>query len=252
VAIVGARAATPYGEVVARELAVACVESGGTVVSGGAFGIDAAAHRGALDGGGTTVCVLASAVDMPYPRGNDLLLHRIAEDGLLVSESPLGQGPRRQRFLTRNRLIAALSRGTVVVEAALRSGSASTAASAYALNRQVLAVPGPITSPMSAGCHRMIADGHAALVGSSDDVVQLLGGRPRTAPASEERPVDRVRDVRSLRVHDALPARGSASLDRLIEASGLGAADVLAALADLQVHGLAAPSDGGWRLAGRG
>jgi DNA processing protein len=98
----------------------------------------------------------------------------------------------------------------------------------------------------------MIADGHAALVGSSDDVVQLLGGRPRTAPASEERPVDRVRDVRSLRVHDALPARGSASLDRLIEASGLGAADVLAALADLQVHGLAAPSDGGWRLAGRG
>jgi DNA processing protein len=174
VAMVGARAATSYGESVARIIAGELTSRGWLVVSGGAFGIDAAAHRGALGAGGATVCVLAGGVDVPYPRSHETLLGRIAREGLLISETPLGGAAHRQRFLTRNRLIAALTRATIVVEAALRSGSRTTAREASELLRPVMAIPGPITSPMSAGCHRLIRDRQAVCVTDVIEIEQML------------------------------------------------------------------------------
>ncbi|MFM8895388.1 MAG: DNA-processing protein DprA, partial [Actinomycetales bacterium] len=174
VAMVGARACTAYGESVARSWSAHLTDASWTVVSGGALGIDAAAHRGALAPGGMTICILACGVDVAYPRSNEALLHRIADEGLLISESPLGEEVRRRRFLTRNRLIAALTRATVVVEAGLRSGTTSTAHSAAALNRPVLAVPGPVTSPMSAGCHALVRDGIAVLASAPEDVLEVI------------------------------------------------------------------------------
>ena len=154
-ALVGSRASTPYGEDTAASLAAAFAAGGGTVVSGGAYGIDAAAHRGALAAdGGATIAVLAGGLDRLYPRGNTELLERIRDRHLVLSEAPPGTAPTRWRFLARNRLIAALSQATVVVEAAWRSGALSTARLADQLSRPVGAVPGPITSAASAGCQR--------------------------------------------------------------------------------------------------
>nr|WP_246803713.1 DNA-processing protein DprA [Cellulomonas hominis] len=177
VAVVGARAATPYGEHVARDLAAGLAARGVTVVSGGAFGIDVAAHRGAVVVGGPTVALLAGGVDRPSPAGNlDLLERLAASGGALVAESPPGTPPTRARFLQRNRLIAAVTGATVVVEAAWRSGALSTAARAGDLLRPVGAVPGPVTSMASAGCHRLLRDGAAVCVTGVDDVLELLGG----------------------------------------------------------------------------
>ena len=174
VAIVGARASTSYGEEVARSWAAALASDAWTVLSGAAFGIDAAAHRGALAADGSTVAVLAGGVDVPYPRAHTALLARIVDEGAVVSESPPGESVRRQRFLSRNRLIAALGRATLVVEAAERSGTTATARAASAMNRPVLAVPGPVTSAASAGCHRMIRDGRALLVSDVPDLLDML------------------------------------------------------------------------------
>ena len=143
VSIVGTRAATAYGRHVCAELAAALAERGWAVVSGGAFGIDGWAHRGALSAEGSTIAVLASGVDDPYPRGHHELFQAVTGHGALVSEQPPGRSPTRPGFLVRNRLIAALSRGTVVVEAALRSGALNTARHARDLNRPLMAVPGP-------------------------------------------------------------------------------------------------------------
>ena len=151
VAIVGARACTRYGEWIAREWSAQLAQDDVAVISGGAYGLDAAAHRGALAVDGVTICVLASGVDRPHPRGNEGLFAEIVDHGLIVSEAPLGETVRRRRFLTRNRLIAALASATCVVEAAHRSGSVTTASNAAELNRPVLAVPGPVTSEMSRG-----------------------------------------------------------------------------------------------------
>ena len=158
VAIVGSRASTAYGEHVAGEFGYQLAERGWTVVSGGAYGIDAAAHRGALAAEGPTIAVLACGVDRPYPAGNGALLHRIAESGLVVSEWPPGAAPHQHRFLVRNRLIAGLTRGTVVVEAAARSGAVATANRARKLGKQVMVVPGPVTSAMSVGCHELLRE----------------------------------------------------------------------------------------------
>ncbi len=174
VAVVGARAATSYGTHVASTLGSDLAASGWAVVSGGAFGIDAAAHAGALAARGVTVAVLACGVDVAYPPRHDALFARIAADGLLVSEVPPGAAPHRTRFLVRNRVIAALTRGTVVVEAALRSGSLSTAHEAERLGRPVLGVPGPVTSTMSQGVHRALRGG-ALLVTSAAEVVEAVG-----------------------------------------------------------------------------
>ena len=164
IAVVGARACTTYGERVASELGTLASDHGDTVVSGAAFGIDAAAHRGALSAGGTTVAVLACGVDVAYPSAHQGLLDRIAQNGLVISEMPPGATPRKQYFLVRNRIIAALSKQTVVVEAALRSGALSTAHWAGDLGRTVWGVPGPITSASSAGVHRELAAGYMSIV----------------------------------------------------------------------------------------
>jgi len=253
VAMVGARASTPSGEAVARDWAAFLADQSWTVVSGGALGIDGAVHRGALAGGGMTICVLAGGVDVPYPRANEQLLHRIADDGLLVSESPLGECVRRRRFLTRNRLIAALSRATVVIEAALRSGTTSTANAAMALNRPVLAVPGPVTSPMSAGCHALIRESGALLASAPSDVIEVLeplGSGQAARPRIPSRPHDGLSDTQA-RVLDALPSHGCRSMDELVRVAGLGLADVTTALAVLAAHGLARPAGHGWEVVGR-
>lgn len=174
VAMVGARAATSYGETVARSISGELTARGWLVTSGGAFGIDAAAHRGALGAGGATVCVLAGGVDVAYPRSHEAMLGSIAREGLIISETPLGGAAQRQRFLTRNRVIASLTRATIVVEAALRSGSRTTAREAGELLRPVMAFPGPVTSPMSAGCHRLIRDRQAVCVTDVEEIEQML------------------------------------------------------------------------------
>lgn len=193
VAIVGARACTRYGEWVAREWSAQLAQDDVTVISGGAYGIDAAAHRGALAVDGVTICVLAGGVDTPYPRGNEGLFAEIVDRGLLVSEAPPGETVRRRRFLTRNRLIAALASATCVVEAAHRSGSVTTASNAAELNRPVLAVPGPVTSEMSRGTHRLVHEGVAMLAADVTDVRAVLPDFERAHGASPHDPRSRFR-----------------------------------------------------------
>ena len=248
-AIVGARASTAYGDGIARALAGDLAAAGWTSVSGGAFGIDAAAHRGALAAGGATVCVLAGGVDVPYPRAHDTLLARIRSSGLLVSEAPLGGAPMRQRFLTRNRLIAALTRGTVVVEVALRSGSRTTASEAAKLSRIVMAFPGPVTSPMSVGCHALLRTEGTLLVTSSRDVLDLVNGETTIQAAASP-----ALTAREARVLDAVPVRRPVGLDRLARLAALPAGEVLAALGMLEADGLVERRGAGWlrRTPGRG
>ncbi|MDO9591444.1 MAG: DNA-processing protein DprA, partial [Microcella sp.] len=173
VAIVGARAATGYGEHVAMELAAALCARDVVVVSGGAYGIDGMAHRAALASGGATVAVLAGGIDRLYPSGHEALLTRVAEHGLLLSEVACGTAPTKWRFLQRNRLIAALSAATVVVEAGRRSGSLNTAGHALTMGRPVGIVPGPITSAASAGCHATLRNEPVTCVTSVAEVMQL-------------------------------------------------------------------------------
>lgn len=253
VSIVGARACTAYGEATARAWAMDLVTAGWAVVSGAAFGVDAAAHRGALVAGGLTVAVMAGGVDVPYPRAHAALLAAIADQGAVVSEVPPGQQVRRQRFLTRNRLIAAIGRSTVVVEAAERSGTTATARAAAAMLRPVLAVPGPITSATSAGCHRMVQDGTAILATEVGDVLAAVDLSAEAPPASEpsagaESARDRLAG-REAQVLDALPGRGWIDLSGLVRSSGLAARDVLAAASLLAAGGWVTEGERGWRRA---
>jgi DNA processing protein len=258
-AVVGARASTNYGESVCRDWCATFADAGWTVVSGGAYGIDAAAHRGALEASGVTVCVLASGVDVAYPRAHEGLIARIADSGVVVSESPPGQGARRHRFLSRNRIIAALTRATVVIEASVRSGTTSTANAAMALNRHVLAVPGPVTSPMSAGCHNLIREQGAILASCPEDVLEVLGplsvSTPRSRTDSQlwsipHLPTDDL-SAREKRVLDAFPSRGEATLNQLVVDAGLGPMDVAAALGILTAGGFVQASGSKWSRAGR-
>ncbi|WP_156027521.1 DNA-processing protein DprA [Mycetocola saprophilus] len=179
VSLVGARASSRYGESVTVEIATGLVERGYTIVSGAAYGIDAVAHRAALASHGQTVAVLAGGADRPYPAGHEALLSRIVRDGVVISEVPNGTSPTRWRFLQRNRLIAALSRGTVVMEAGWRSGSLNTAGHAATLGRPLGAVPGPVTNASSAGCHRLLREYGAQLIIDAETVVELI--EPLTA-----------------------------------------------------------------------
>ena len=163
ISIVGTRNPSPYGVRVASEMAANFVDREWVVVSGGAYGIDTAAHKGALIAEGETIAVLASGLDILYPAGNAKLFAEIAESGLLISEYMPGMKALPHRFLNRNRLIAALSKGTMVVEAAFRSGSLRTARDAHELNRIVMAIPGPINSKLSEGAHLLIGEGSAAI-----------------------------------------------------------------------------------------
>ena len=218
------------------------------VVSGGAYGIDGAAHRAALAADGPTVAVLAGGVDVPYPAGHSALLHRIATHGLVVSEYPPGLRPARHRFLTRNRLVAAFGGATVVVEAGLRSGAASTAAWAEALGRPVCAVPGPVTSSASAGCHVLVRNG-AHLVTRADEIVELVGrmGEFAAEPSHQGSPHDGL-TAQELLVYDALPARGARTVDEVAVSAGLPPTQVLGPLASLELVGLVARADGRWKL----
>jgi len=248
-AVVGARSATAYGEMVATDLAAGLAERGFVVVSGAAFGIDAAAHRGVLAVDGTTVAVLAGGVDRPYPAAHATLLGRIVESGLVVSEVAPASAPTKSRFLQRNRLIATMTVGTVVVEAGLRSGSLNTARHAAEHGRVVAAVPGPVTSMMSAGCHQAMRDGYAVLVTDAAEVADALGdlGADSAArPSDPARPGDDL-DELTARVHASLPVRRGVPVDRLAVAAGLSPAEVAAGLGRLELLGLAERHGDGWR-----
>lgn len=229
VAIVGTRRATPYGERVARELAAALARGGAVVVSGLARGIDAVAHRAALDARGHTVAVLGTGVDVAYPVSSRLLQSEIAESGLLVSEEQPGSRATKSSFPKRNRIIAALTRATIIVEAPLRSGALITAEHATDLHRSVAAVPGPIDSPQSAGSNLLLRD-CATAIASVDDALALMG---LTAPARSS-PAPRTPAER--RILDAL-ARGPTDLDSLAARSRLPARDCLAAITTLELRG---------------
>jgi DNA processing protein len=247
-AIVGARASTAYGVRIAAQFAEGCAAMGITVVSGAAYGVDAAAHVGALAGGGATVAVLASGADRAYPRGNAPLLDRIAAEGIVLSEVPPRSAPTRSRFVHRNRLIAALADATLVVEAGVRSGASITANHAGKLNRPVGAVPGPITSPASAGCHQLLRNG-CVCVTSAEELAELVDpfGVPSASalpllPEDELSPAD-------LRVLDALPLGGAAGVHSLARVAGLDLPTLVAGLGRLELGGLAERSGGGWRRA---
>lgn len=249
--IVGTRAATTYGEHVTADFAVGLTERDVAVVSGAAFGIDGVAHRATLAVDGLTVAILAGGVDVPYPAAHAAMLRRIGQHGLLVSEYPPGVRPARHRFLTRNRLVAALSGATVVVEAGLRSGAANTAAWAKALGRPVCAVPGPVTSSASAGCHVLLQD-DAFLVTRVEEVVELVGraGEIASDPEHPASPLDGL-TAAELRVFDALPARGARTADEVAVSAGLPPTQVLGSLAALELSGLVLRDDGRWRIVRR-
>jgi DNA processing protein len=252
VAIVGSRAATAYGSYVAAEFAGSVAARGLAVVSGGAFGVDAAAHRGALGADGVTVAVLACGVDTPYPAAHAELFGAIAAQGVLVSEWPPGRPVSRLRFLVRNRVIAALAAGTLVVEAAQRSGALNTARHARDLQRRLMAVPGPVTSDLSAGCHQIIREWQGTLVTSAAQVIEHLApvgaplaGAAGAAPAVLPR--DQL-DLESARVLDALPRRGGAGTVRVAQRAGLAPATTATLLGRLATGGFVERCDDGWRL----
>jgi DNA processing protein len=249
VAIVGARASTHYGSMVARSWAADLSESGFTVLSGGAFGIDAAAHSGALAAGGVSVAVSAGGVDTPYPAAHRGLFAAISSSGCVVTEAPPGERVRRERFLTRNRLIAALSVGTVVVEAAPRSGSLTTADHAARLHRIVMAVPGPVTSQASLGVHNLIVARKAELVTSAADVISMvlpLGESPDTESDLPSGVPQLSRCARE--VADAFPRHGVTDLASLIRVSGYSRDHVIKALVELQAAQQVEGSETGWAL----
>ncbi|MER6915388.1 DNA-processing protein DprA [Streptomyces sp. NPDC000594] len=248
VAVVGARACTPYGAHMATALATGLAELGWIVVSGGAFGVDGAAHRGALATDGATVAVLACGVDVPYPRGHARLLDRIAAQGLLVGELPPGDHPTAPRFVLRNRVIAALTRGTVVVEAAHRSGALVTARRAQRLARPVMGVPGPATSALSAGVHDLLREG-AVLVTDADEVAELIGEMGELAPRRRGPVVPRdLLDPLARQLLETLPARGALPLPRLARETGAGPDTVLGKLYELHALGFVERDGDTWRL----
>lgn len=249
VALVGARAATAYGEDVTMQLATGLVDRSFTVISGGAYGIDIAAHRATLAAQGITVAVLAGGADRLYPKGNAQALTRILDSGLIVSEHPPGSAPTRARFLTRNRLIAALARATVVVEAAWRSGAISTARHAAKLGRALGAVPGPVTSMMSAGCHSLLRDETAVCVTDADEVAELAGRiGENLAPATPRAPTlfDSL-DGTEAAVFEALPVRKPATVVSVARTAGLSFEVTMATLARLELREIAVREGQAWR-----
>jgi DNA processing protein len=252
VAVVGSRSATTYGAGVAGEIAAHVAGEGVAVVSGAAFGIDQAAHRGALAARGPTVAVLACGVDRAYPAAHRDLLTYVAETGLVVSELAPGCAPTKLRFLSRNRVIAALSLGTVVVEAALRSGALNTAHWASLTNRVLMGVPGPVTSAPSEGVHELLRTRDAALVTRGSDVLELVspsGSFTQLSPRAADRPADRLSET-DRQVLDAVPVRRPVPAESVARTAGLAASTVRAALERLRDGGFVAAGPAGWRLAG--
>jgi DNA processing protein len=250
VAIVGARSATTYGAEVAAAIAGSLARADHPVVSGAAFGIDHAAHRGALAAGGPTVAVLACGADRVYPAAHKELLDHLGRTSCVVAEVPPGCAPTRGRFLSRNRLIAALTLGTVVVEAASRSGALNTANWATRLNRHLMSVPGPVTSAQSQGTHHLIRVGAASLVTQGEEVLELVGAVGShlvAAPRAAARPRDKL-SARLQRILDAVPLAQLAPVDSIATAAGLGLIEVRSGLNRLHRLELVENASGGWRL----
>jgi DNA processing protein len=255
VSVVGSRAASAYGTHVGTELAAELAGHGWTVISGGAYGIDACAHRGALAVGGCTAAVLASGLSFGYPKGHDELFGAISAAGVMVSECPPERAPTRPGFLVRNRVIAALSRGTVVVEAALRSGAINTARHAHELNRPVMAVPGPVTSEQSAGCHELIRNGGATCVTSASDVIEMVAplgdhdagqGQAAREPAV---PADQLDPV-TASVLQAVARRAGRGPATIATLAGVDLDTALRCLGLLAAAGHVERCEQGWRLRG--
>ncbi len=254
IALVGARAATGYGEHVTMEASAGLVDRGFTIVSGAAYGIDGMAHRAALASKGRTVAFLAGGVDRFYPSGHDALLGRIAEVGVVASELPCGVAPTKWRFLQRNRLIAAASAATVVLEAGFRSGSLNTANHAASLGRPLGAVPGPVTSAASAGCHRLLRDYDAVCVTNAAQMAELVnfdpapnadddrgGATRRLAPAAiQDLPSDQVR------ILDALSTRSRRTVEDVARRAGMSVGQVCAGLGALELDDRARNTGTGW------
>ena len=271
IALVGARAATGYGEHVTMEASAGLVDRGYTIVSGAAYGIDGMAHRAALASQGLTVAFLAGGVDRFYPSGHDSLLTRIVESGAVISELPCGSPPTKWRFLQRNRLIAAASIATIVLEAGWRSGSLNTAGHAAALGRALGAVPGPVTSAASAGCHRLIRDYDAVCVTNPDQMAELAPLDYRVGAAATGADVDSVsasspgardsdesletadadapQNTETTRLLDALSTRSARTADDIAARSGLALATVRAQLGLLELDGRVSETERGWKRA---
>jgi DNA processing protein len=249
IGLVGARAATGYGEHVALESSSGLVDRGFVIVSGAAYGIDGMAHRSALGSGGTTVAFLAGGLDRPYPSGHSSLIARIADSGAVYSEVPCGAAPTKWRFLQRNRLIAASSAATVVLEAGRRSGSLNTAGHAASLGRPLGAVPGPVTSAASAGCHRLLREYDAVCVTTAAEMAELVDGvgQGDTSGAAPERmgPI-------AARVSAELRPANPSTVETLVLRTGATIAEVHSALGLLEMEGLALESAGGWLGIGGG
>jgi DNA processing protein len=250
VSIVGTRSVTAYGSHVCTDLAATLAERGWTVISGGAFGIDGCAHRAAVIADGVSVAVLACGVDRDYPLSHHGLFRAIRVKGVTVSEWPPGRMPTRPGFLVRNRVITALSRGTVVVEAALRSGALNTARHARDQGRPLMAVPGPVTSALSAGCHEIIRDWGAVCVTGARDVIDVLafpGDEPPDRPRGPVLPRD-VLDPVMRQVLEAVPARAGRGPARIAVAAGVGFDTVMRCLGALAAAGFVERCDRGWRM----
>jgi DNA processing protein len=253
IALVGARAATGYGEHVTMEASAGLVDRGLAIVSGAAYGIDGMAHRAALASSGQTIAFLAGGIDRFYPSGHDALLTRIVEAGAVISELPCGAPPTKWRFLQRNRLIAAVSQATVVLEAGWRSGSLNTANHASSLDRPLGAVPGPVTSAASAGCHRLIRDSQATLVTNPDEMAELMPHRElvtqphvrESLSASFHSSTPRT-SSENTRLLDAMSARSPRTSTDLAQRAGFAVGEVQALLGTLELDGLVIERDRGW------
>ncbi|WP_199280353.1 DNA-processing protein DprA [Salinibacterium sp. CAN_S4] len=252
ISLVGARAATGYGEHVTMEASAGLVDRGYAIVSGAAYGIDGMAHRAALASHGMTVAFLAGGVDRFYPSGHDALLGRIVEHGMVISELPCGSQPTRWRFLQRNRLIAAASLATMVIEAGWRSGSLNTAHHALSLSRPVGAVPGPVTSAASAGCHKLIRDSLVTCVTSAEEMAELAPLDAHITRAGDEPASPRgdtssaSRNPTTARVVDALSSRSPRQASDIATRSGLSIGDVRAELGRMLLDGAVREGERGW------
>jgi DNA processing protein len=241
---------TPYGELVTSEFAFGLAEQGFTIVSGGALGVDVTAHRGAMIGGSPTIAVLACGIDRPYPMANTATLERIGNEGLLVSEWPPGTEPYRTRFLTRNRVIAAATKGTVVVEAAARSGARSTLGYARLLQRPAMVVPGQINSFQSVGCHIELQQPGTVLVTRVDEIIEEIGciGELAEPLKGDDRPEDTL-DPLQARILDAVRPRRATSAEEIAAVAGVSGRDARRNLPLLEELGFVLSSPGGYRLA---
>jgi DNA processing protein len=249
VSVVGTRAATAYGAHVCAEIAGELAAGGWTIVSGGAYGIDGCAHQAAISAAGTTIAVLGCGVDRDYPLGHQELFRFVRAGGAMVSEWPPGRAPARHHFLARNRVISALTRGTVVVEAALRSGALNSARHARDQGRPLMAVPGPVTSAQSAGCHEIIREWGAVCVTSARDVTELLafGDEAPAARRGPAAPRDQLDPVTG-KVLDAVPARLGWGPARIAVAAGVDFDRAMSCLGVLAAAGFVERCERGWRL----